>query len=305
MTVLIVGLGSIAMKHIAVIRNLWPDGIIYALRSPGKKEDIERIINLTDLKEINTLNINFAIISNPTASHKQTILDLIQFGFPLFIEKPLFNSIDTNDVQILREISQRNIITYVACNLRFLGCMNFLREFIKGKRINEVNSYCGSYLPEWRPGTDFRKNYSADKEMGGGVHIDLIHEVDYTYWLFGHPSKVTATKTSKSTLEISSIDYANFLFEYPQFCVSIILNYYRRDAKRNLEVVLDEGTVVVDLLRNTVMYNGAIIYSSSNTIINTYEDQMKFFINEVVGEKKKFNSIDEAFEILKLCTMND
>lgn len=303
MNVLIVGLGSIAHKHITALRSIDESVEIYALRSSAVAEDESGITNLFHLNALEEIFFDFVIISNPTNLHQETIENLIRFGYPLFIEKPVFDQLEIGD--LLDTIKNEEIITYVACNLRFLGCIAFAKEFISNKRINEVNSYCGSYLPDWRPGKDFRKIYSANKEMGGGVHIDLIHEMDYLYWLFGAPDLVQATKTNSSSLAVTAVDYANYLLQYPSFCASIILNYYRRDAKRDLEILLDEGTVKVNLLANEVTYNHEILYKSSKGILDTYEDQLRFFIKEVIENKVKFNTAEEAFEILKLCIAND
>jgi len=40
--------------------------------------------------------------------------------------------------------------------------------------------HTGSYLPEWRPLTDYRANYAAREETGGGCILDCIHEIDLT-----------------------------------------------------------------------------------------------------------------------------
>lgn len=303
MNVLIVGLGSIAQKHINALRKISNNISFYALRSSIGAMEVDGITDIYDISIISSLSIDFAIISNPTALHKQTVSTLIPFEIPLFIEKPVFDRLDVG--HILQEVEEKNIITYVACNLRFLGCLIFLKHFLKNKRINEVNSYCGSYLPDWRPDKDFRTIYSANKEMGGGVHIDLIHEIDYLYWLFDVPIDVFVTKSNKSTLNISAVDYANYLFSYPEYNVNVILNYYRRDAKRSLEVLLENGTVYVDLLQNTVLFQNEVIYSSDKRVLDTYEDQLTFFMEEVLKNKVKFNTIDEAFEVLKLCIAND
>ncbi len=303
MKVLVIGLGSIARKHIKALNNISDKIEIYALRSNANASVEAGIHNIYQFAELDAKTIDFIIISNPTNLHKKTIKSLLEYNIPLFIEKPIFD--DLNALPLLEEIERKNIITYVACNLRFLGCISFVKEFIKDKRVNEVNSYCGSYLPDWRPGKDFRKIYSANKDMGGGVHIDLIHEMDYIYWFFGAPNYTYSTKTSHSSLKINAVDYANYLLEYPLFCVNIILNYYRKDAKRSLEVLLDEGTLIVNLLKNQVTFNDMVIFESSKNVIDTYEDQLRFFIEQVITEKTKFNTAAEAFKILKLCIARD
>ncbi|AOM76915.1 Gfo/Idh/MocA family protein [Pedobacter steynii] len=303
MNVLIVGLGSIAQKHINALRKISTAISFFALRSSTKAVKVDGVSDIYDISVIPSLSIDFAIISNPTAFHKQAVSALIPFKIPLFIEKPVFDRLEV--AELLQEIKKNNIITYVACNLRFLGCLVFLKEFLKGKRINEVNSYCGSYLPDWRPEKDFRTVYSANKEMGGGVHIDLIHEIDYLYWLFNAPVDVFVTKSNRSSLNISAVDYANYILSYPQYHVSVVLNYYRRDPKRSLEVLLESGTVYVDLLQNTVTFQNEIIYSSDKSVLDTYEDQLTFFTEEILKNNAKFNTIDEAFEVLKLCITND
>ena len=128
------------------------------------------------------------------------------------------------------------------------------------KEINEVNVYCGSYLPEWRPNTDYKKSYSANTLLGGGVYIDLIHEIDYFFWFFGKPKNTVKSYKSNSSLAINAIEYANFTLFYTNFTTSVILNYYRRDAKRCFEIVFDDYTVEVDLLKNCVYQTKKIVY---------------------------------------------
>lgn len=303
MKVLIVGLGSISQKHIKALRQICPEVYIYALRSSINAPEIDDVKNIFDLTELDYLNVDFVIISNPTSLHQETIQKLLPYKIPLFIEKPVFDKLEIGT--LLENIKTNNIPTYVACNLRFLDSIRFVKDFIVNKRVNEVNIYCGSYLPSWRGMSDFRKGYSANKDMGGGAHLDLIHEIDYMFWLFGKPLNASSIKRNKSSLEISAVDYANYVFEYPKFCVSIILNYYRRDAKRSLEILLDEGTISVDLIKNKVMFGEQEIFSSHKTIIDTYEDQLLFFMKKILRDKQEFNTIYEAVEILKLCIQTD
>ena len=302
MNVLIIGLGSIALKHIKALQELYPTIIIYALRRKGESsKGIEGVIEIYDINEIDIDSIDFILISNPTSVHYDTIRKVIMYKRPLFIEKPLFSEITEDSNALVNKVEEQGIPTYVACNLRFLECIAKIKELIVGKRVNEVNVYCGSYLPDWRPNVDFRKVYSANKEMGDGVHIDLIHELDYIYWLFGTPYHTQSFFSNKSSLNITAYDYANYLWEYNDFSISVVLNYYRKDSKRTLEILTDEGTYLVDLLKNTISYNNKLIFQSNQLPLQTYTAQIKFFIEEILNKKTKFNTIVEANKILELC----
>lgn len=302
MKVLIIGLGSIAKKHIAAIKQLDQSTEIYALRSnPHSKSDIAGVINIYNLNDVKVSELDFVLISNPTSEHFSTLQQLVEFDIPLFIEKPLFSKINEETQSLVDEFEKKEITTYVACNLRFLDCIKELKTILKDKKINEVNVYCGSYLPDWRPSVDFRTVYSANKEMGGGVHIDLIHELDYVYWLFGNPDKTNSFFSNTSSLKISAYDYANYLWTYKTFSISIVLNYFRKESKRSIEVVTDKGTYYVDLLKNTIEFNNKCIFASQKRIADTYYNQIEFFVKNILIGREKFNTIKEANTILKLC----
>ena len=302
MKVLIIGLGSIALKHIKALQELYPSVVIYALRRKGEPfKGIKGIIEVFDIDEIAIDTLSFILISNPTSVHYDTIQKIIRYKKPLFIEKPLFDALSKEAKELITEVEKQEITTYVACNLRFLESIAKTKELLVGKRVNEVNVYCGSYLPDWRPNVDFRKVYSANKEMGGGVHIDLIHELDYVYWLFGAPIHTQSFFSNKSSLNITAYDYANYLWEYDDFSVSVVLNYYRRDSKRTLEILTDKGTYLVDLLRNNISYNDEIVFQSSQLSLETYTAQMQFFVEEILNKQTKFNTIVEGYKVLELC----
>ena len=302
MKVLIIGLGSIALKHIKALQELYPSVVIYALRRKGEPfKEIRGVIEVFDIDEIAMETLSFILISNPTSVHYDTIQKVIRYKKPLFIEKPLFEALSKEANDLVTEVERQGILTYVACNLRFLESIVKIKELLVGKRVNEVNVYCGSYLPDWRPNVDFRKVYSANKEMGGGVHIDLIHELDYVYWLFGAPTRTQSFFSNKSSLNITAYDYANYLWEYDDFSVSVVLNYYRRDSKRTLEVLTEEGTFLVDLLKNIISYNDKLIFQSSQLSLQTYTAQMQFFVEEILNKQTKFNTIVEGYKVLELC----
>jgi predicted dehydrogenase len=300
--ILIVGLGSIGKKHIAAIINVCPSAEIYAFRTNINSETYDNVINIYSLKEID-FELDFIVISNITASHGKTIIDVCKFKCPLFIEKPVLHSLE-NYERVAIELEKNSIYTYVACNLRFHPALNFLNQYLKENnvQINEVNIYCGSYLPDWRPGEDFRKNYSSNKTLGGGVHLDLIHELDYCTWLFGFPLRSESIKRNVSTLKIDSFDYAHFSFYYSNFIANITLNYFRRDRKRQIEIITENQTIIVDLIDGVIIdkVSKKILFQQQFDIYDTYKLQMQYFVDSILNKKTLMNDFNYSVKVLKL-----
>lgn len=302
MNILIVGLGSIARKHIDAIKSLEIAPKIYALRSNLNATIEDNVENIFSIENLD-IEIDFAIISNPTNLHFKYIKILAEKGIHLFIEKPALHSLE-NSEYLIKIVESKKIFSYVACNLRFHPCLIFINNLLKFERprINEVNVYCGSFLPDWRPGNNFREIYSANHNMGGGVHLDLFHEIDYITWLFGMPNKSNSIKRNVSSLKIDAIDYSNYSLEYDEFTANIVLNYYRKKPKRTLELVLSDRTILIDLISNQITDDsGNIILNLFDFKINqTYNDQMNYFVECLKEKEKPMNSMKESIKVLKI-----
>ena len=81
----------------------------------------------------------------------------------------------------------------------------------------------------------------------------------------------------------------------------VILNYYRKDYRRTLEILFDNDTWLVDLKQNRIVSGDTEIFCSLQQNTDTYLEQMKYFCRLVkTGAKTSFNSINEAIEILKI-----
>lgn len=302
MNVLIIGLGSIAHKHIQALQQIQPDVRIFALRSSANAECVKGVENILSIEKL-AHQPDFAIISTPTYLHLESINQCMKLGIPLMIEKPLLHELQPA-LNFEPVLATQNITTYIACNLRFHPLIVFLKSYITEHqpRINEVNVYCGSYLPDWRPGKDFRTMYSANPEMGGGVHIDLIHEIDYVYWLWGKPAETISFSRNVSSLQIEAKDFAAYHFLYPQFTANITLNYYRKDLKRQIEIVFDHETWMADLVKCEIVTNtGQVIFSNRQyNIFHTYLEQMKYFIHCIKENREPMNAYHEALEVLSI-----
>lgn len=302
MNVLIIGLGSIAKKHIHAL-NLRNEKVnYYALRSGASANQVEGVTNIQTLNECPT--IDFIIIANPTSLHADAIRKAATLKKPLFIEKPPFHNLENAD-NCLSLIALNNIKTYTAFNLRFLDSLLYLKKNILIDKVQEVNVYCGSYLPDWRNSSNYKNDYSANSQMGGGVHLDLIHELDYILWIFGQPTEVRKTLRSASKIDIKAIDYANYALVYDHFVINIVLNYFRRDPKRTCEIVFDDTTWSANLMTNTIinLKDNSVVMQSKQTVQDTYKDQMNYFCKAILSNETLSNSLTESVNTLKIALL--
>lgn len=300
MNVLIVGYGSIAKKHHTALQLIDSNVKVYALRSQILQTPIDGVVSIFSWEEI-PKDIDFIIISNPTSEHAITIIQAAKYGIPIFLEKPpLFNLSEIEETT--KAVRNNSILTYCAFPLRFHPIINWLKTNINQSEILEFSAYCGSYLPDWRPTEDYRKNYSAIEKLGGGVHLDLIHELDYVKWLFGSPKYIKGFTKKISDLEIDSKDAASYYLEYESKVGGIKLNYFRKDAKRTIELVTKKNSFIADLIQNTISNSeGEIIFDAKNENKNLYQLQMEYYLEHLKAKTIMMNSFEESIETLKLC----
>ena len=175
MRTLVIGYGSIGIRHTEVLKSL---GCIVSIVSK-RKLNIERCFsNIRDA--INKGKPEYIVVANKTNEHIKTLIELKKIGFKgnILIEKPLSHN--------LLEIPNKDFNNvFVAYNMRFNPLLQRLIHELEGERIISSQAYVGQYLPDWRPKRDYRKSYSAKKIEGGGVLRDLSHELDFVSWLFG------------------------------------------------------------------------------------------------------------------------
>ena len=185
--------------------------------------------------------------------------------------------------------------------MRWCGTFLALKERMPSLKPYSARVICSSYLPDWRPGVDYRTVYSAHKEMGGGVTIDLIHEWDYLVDLFGAPLEAYNFKGTYSHLEIDSDDLSVYIARYPSLLAEVHLDYFGRTYRRTIELFCKEGTVTADFGAGTLtLENGAVIHCEE-PVNQRYLREMAYFLDYArKGEGESINSPAMAQKVLGL-----
>lgn len=298
-----VGVGSIAKRHIFNIKNFLCNDFeceIDAYRSSNSPldSDIEKYIDNQYFKyEEVPRDYDAVFITNPTKHHYATLKQFKDNANNFFIEKPL---VDISDIDYdFEEFNSKTC--YVACPIRHSSVIKYFKENLDLNSVNAVRCICSTYLPEWHPDEDYRKSYSANKELGGGVSIDLIHEWDYLTYLFGKPAKVSTILDKVSKLEIDTEDIAIYIAKYENLLLELHLDYFGRFPIRELMIFTDDETIVGDIINNKITYKNNEKILDFNEERNDYQlEELKYFFKLINGEIENINDIDNALNVMKL-----
>src|SRR4051812_7555890 len=259
MRVLMVGSGSIGRRHMASLRELVPH-VAFDLLREGDRSSGEAAgageTRSASLEEALSKAPELMVIAAPNALHLRYVLAAIDAQIPFYVEKPLVTS--REHAATLRRLSDSRLPSHiVGCNLRFLPSLvalaGLLRDGVAG-RVVRARFEAGQWLPDWRPSRDYRASYSASAAMGGGVMLDLIHELDAALWLLGDFSRVKALTTRASALEIDCEDVACLLLGRPGGpVVAVEVDYVSRSPVRRYVIVGDEATLEWDLHQRSLV----------------------------------------------------
>lgn len=252
MRLLVVGMGSIARRHCRLLAELEPELEIVGL-DPSFRQDFwleqapppDRVASGWD--EIADQRFDLALIATPTSFHTEDAAKAVAIADTVFVEKPLCVEPAAAEAAIAAEDRDRIV---VGANMRFHPLAALLREQIAAAEgALAARFYSLSWLPDWHPWADYRTEYSARSELGGGVALDSIHELDLALHLLGPAADVEAQASTSGLIEVDVEDVARWLWRSGEALVTCDVSYVTRPPSRRVELQLGEQAFVVDWLQ--------------------------------------------------------
>ena len=307
--ILIIGYGSSGKRYHKVIKKNFSSSIlkIFSLNKINKKK-----IFLKTRSEIKNFKPQLTIVCTPSTKRKEIIKFIIKLKSNLLIEKPIAAKYK-DAKKIIDLIKRTKVIAKIGYNLRFLNSLKILNSIIKSKKLGKIyfaNIYAGQNLTQWRKNIDYKKTVSAQKELGGGVLLELSHEIDYAKWIFGKFNKIFCKLSKVSNLKVNVEDNAQILlFSKNKFTVNINLDFCRMDKVRKCEIVGANGSLVWNGLNNKLFHYNAFkkkwltVFFKKNNIENTYFLQLKEMLRLCNSKKKLASSLvslEEASQTIRL-----
>lgn len=319
-TILVIGLGSIGKRHLVNLSTIYPNAVYVVLRHQlPSNPDIPLNVNslgiagvhiVYDLDTALAYQPEIAIVCSPATEHIGVALVLAHRGIHLFIEKPISNTLAGVD-DLIDVCKQKNLVLMIGYVLRFLPSLRQFEKIIKQGHVGKIYSAqatVGQYLPDWRPNTDYRNSVSARNELGGGVLLELSHEIDYLMWLFGGIKAVQGHARQLSDLEINVEDSADVILHFSNGIMgNVHMDMLQRQTVRMCRVVGSLGTLVWDGIKQTV----TLLNQNVEPILlfspplphqrnNIYLEHIQHFLDCVLNKAKPFEDAQEAKQVLEV-----
>lgn len=261
---LFVGLGGIGQRHLRNLRALrGPELEVHAFRVrreqqvlsdalqvvPG--EELERKYGVKVYDELDAAlaqRPNVVFVTNPSSLHVEVARRALEAGANVLIEKPLAHTLQGVRA-LVDEAERRGLVGFVAYQLRFhpgfLRVAEVLQQGLLG-RLLFADAVVGEYLPGFHPYEDYRRMYASRRELGGGVTLSQIHEIDMLLALLGRPERVFSLGGKLSSLEVDVDDVSSSLLEFRgeagrMLPVRLHQDFVQRPSERRLTLCGDAG----------------------------------------------------------------
>lgn len=297
MKIIFFGLGSIGKRHAEILlKNYSHD--IFAFRSGlNDKENSLGIKELYSWKEIKDLKPDIAFITNPTSLHIETAIKCAEIGSKLFIEKPIGKDLEGLNT-LIKLVRKKKLVTYVAYNRRFNPVIIYLKKILKKRKPLHVRIISTSFYPSWRVGRNHLEAYSANSKMGGGVLLDLSHELDYVSYLFGGIEKITGKFSKRGEVTIDAEDYADILVDCNLCPANIHINLFSQVKENSIRVDFGDLTIIGDITKGEIEeYRKEKLTrrrSGDYYMNQTFEGQIKYFFKNINNPQMMDNLIEAA-----------
>lgn len=307
MKVLFTGIGSIGSRHVKNLskicfeRNIDLTIDVIRLSDRQLSSEIKSLIR-REIRSDELLDSHYDVvfITDITKTHFSNILKYRGICDSMFIEKPIFECPNYPLTDITPNNRQGEY--YVAAPMRFSKYYKELEKCVKNNLVYSSRIIFSSYMPDWQKERDYTKSFRCSLEQGGGVDIDLLHEIDYMVGLFGLPQNVHRVAGKYSHLVMEACDLATYIFEYDDKLVEMHLDYFGRKRTRKAEFYTKNDTIVVDFNGETCESQIQKSLTNYGPECDFYVEEMKYFIDLILseGKIKNINPPSLAYKSLEL-----
>ena len=270
--ILFVGLGGAGQRHLRVFKSLLgPETAFTAFRATRRTPLLNADFSVNaasgvedhyGLKTFESLDSalddgpDLAVISTPSALHLEAAQSAAERGIGVFVEKPFSHTL-TGFEKFKDVVLANDLVFFISFQRRFHSLIQKARQIIADGKLGQVYSAVfnvASYVPAWHPYEDFRRLYACRRDLGGGVLLTEIHELDLCHWFFGLPRAVSCAGGTFCGVAMDVEDTAHVTLDYPGLVAAVNLCFMQKHARRDFFVAGTKGYLEWDQNGNRLTY---------------------------------------------------
>ena len=227
MKALVIGCGSIGLRHVGHLLKIGVTDIEVADPSPQACRNAQQLFNIpTYLAPSEALQRQpeIVLVCTPANLHIAVALQALDSGAHVFIEKPLSTSLNGVD-NLLEKARVKGRNVQVGYNLRYHPAIKAINRIVESGRLGRIltaHAEFGLYLGKWWPDRDYRQSYMVGDDLGQGLLLDASHEIDSLMWFLGEVQQVSAFGGKLSGLEIGGADAIRILMKMKSGAIATV-----------------------------------------------------------------------------------
>jgi len=251
----IIGCGKIAKKHVHVIQNYLEHAEITGfcdILENRAKEFAEKLSvpAFTSAKEMmNAVGDKIDIVSilTPSGCHARNVYEMVEYGKPLVIEKPIALKLEEAD-EIIEACSSRDIKIFVVHQNRYNLPVIKARDAKEKGRFGKL--VMGTVRLRWKrdqayyDSEDWRGTWTYD---GGVFTNQASHHIDMLSWFMGEVESVKAISTTR-LVDIECEDTGAAIIRFSNGALGIIevtTATRPKDLEGSISILGENGSVVI------------------------------------------------------------
>jgi predicted dehydrogenase len=301
--VLFIGLGGAGQRHLRILKDILPKETSFStfrktaktplLNSDFTVNNHKDLIDTYSLKVFNSIesafdsNPDLTVISTPTSLHRESIMLALKSGSAIIVEKPWGESLFNFDL-FKQEILKKELPFLISFQRRYHPLISKTNDLIKSGKIGKPMVAIFTVFSDvttWHTYEDWKNLYAVRKDLGGGVLLTEIHEIDLVYWFFGLPKSVYCIGGNRGADKLDVEDTVQLSLIYDNFSVQLTICFVHKNKIRQYYIAGTDGSLSWDEKSNKLLYTNfkgiteEHIQPSDFTNDSMFISQAKHFIN--------------------------
>jgi len=310
MKILIIGCGSIGVRHAQVITETGRHTLALCDFNRAFAEKLGAEVGVTEIysdfnEAIEKSGADAVVVATPNHLHAAPSIKALECGMHVLCEKPIASSLE--DAAAMVEAQKKSgKVLMVGFPMRSNRYLRKLKEVIRSGELGKMTSARVILAaPETLVAakTPYRKKY----ETGGGIVFDYNHELDYCHYFFGPAKKCAAFVDLALPYLETCDDNADFIVKYASgMTVSYHMDYIQEKGAtrgRSIAIVCEKGFIETNFSN---MFN--VFHNDGETDVYRFETvrndmffhQLGVFEAVCAGENVEYCSAQDAYDVLKL-----